>query len=202
MAQSRTPGIAKAYKSGGFKAVWKYCQGHGLKRWLKARNYFRRRAQQVTNNAQYVKDRHAVSLRIDHLRALRQAHRQQQQSPPTALIVSFDGEQLPHWIADILTAARNSGVWSGECISGIRTVAESIALCEAMCGASSCPGRCAGAATNHTAPPTHTGVPYEGAADCTDPYGLEAYCRSHNEPLIGDGIVLPADINHFSHVGN
>lgn len=203
MAQSRTPGIARAFKRGGFKAVWKFCKGHGLKRWLKARNWIRRRVAQATpaRRAEYAKYRHAINLRIDHLRKLRQRHRREHHEA-TALIVTFDGEQLPRWIADILKQARESGIWKGECISGIRTVAESIALCQAMCGADSCPGRCAGAATNHTAPPTHTGKPFEGAADCTDPAGLEAYCRSHSEPLIGDGVVLPNDLNHFSHVGN
>lgn len=116
--------------------------------------------------------------------------------------VIFDGHELPHWMAVILQKARDSGVWKGAVYSGRRSKAYSRELCIGICGAPSCPGRCAGLTSNHVGPPTYTGEKWEGAADVSDPYGLRHYCETHNEPLIGGGAVLPADINHFSHEGN
>ena len=71
-----------------------------------------------------------------------------------------------------------------------------------MCGAPTCSGRCGGRFSNHACPPSGKGVKYEGAEDVTDPAGLDRFCREHNKPLIGNGRVLPADLNHFSHAGN
>jgi len=117
-------------------------------------------------------------------------------------LVAFDGHEVPAWIVAILSAARHDGIWHGSVISGYRTPAYSESLCYAMCGAPSCPGRCAGRATNHSCPPTYRGVKYEGAVDVTDAPGLRSYCRLHNAPLRGDGEVLPYDTPHFSHEGN
>jgi hypothetical protein len=129
---------------------------------------------------------------------LRKKHRT---PPPAGNFVSFDGHQVPRWIAEILNAARKAG-WSGSVISGYRTPEYSTSLCEAMCGAPTCPGRCAGANSNHSCPPTHTGVPYEGAVDVLEPAGLESYCRAHTKPLYGNGYALgAADLNHFSASG-
>lgn len=116
--------------------------------------------------------------------------------------VVFDGHELPRWMAVVLQKARDSGVWKGVVYSGRRTKQYSEELCEGICGAPSCPGRCAGTTSNHVGPPTFTGREWEGAADVTDPYGLRHYCETHDEPLVGGGAVLPADINHFSHEGN
>lgn len=116
--------------------------------------------------------------------------------------VIFDGHEVPLWMAVVLQAARESGVWTGAVFSGRRTKQYSEELCENMCGAPSCPGRCAGTSSNHVGPPTFEGVKWEGAADVTDPYGLRHYCETHGEPLVGGGAVLPADIVHFSHEGN
>lgn len=116
--------------------------------------------------------------------------------------VLYDGHEVPRWMAEINERARDAGYWTGSVISGRRTRQYSRELCENMCGAPSCPGRCAGELTNHTGPPTFMGVPFEGAEDVTDPYGLRHYCETHNEPLVGGGAVLPSDINHFSHAGN
>jgi hypothetical protein len=114
----------------------------------------------------------------------------------------FDGHEVPIWMAEILTEARNSGEWVGVVISGVRTPLYSEELCLNMCGAPTCPGRCAGRSTNHACPPTGTGVYPEGAVDVTDYNGLREFCRKHNKPLRGGGEVLPADLPHFSHNGN
>lgn len=112
-------------------------------------------------------------------------------------LVELDGHQVAAWIAKILVAAREAGYWHGYVISGWRSRSYSRELCENMCGASSCPGRCAGEATNHV------GIEEpEGATDVSDPAGLQRYCREHGLPLRGNGEVLPADTPHFSRAGN
>lgn len=128
-------------------------------------------------------------------------HRDPKPQPPAGNLVSFDGHTVPGWIAQILQEARSAGAWGGSVISGYRSPEYSTQLCMNMCGAPSCPGRCAGASSNHSCPPTHTGVPYEGAVDVSDPYSLESYCRAHGKPLYGGGYALPSDVNHFSHSG-
>ena len=114
-------------------------------------------------------------------------------------VVEFDGKPCAEWIAKILAAARAAGVWGGYLLSGVRTSAESVGLCEAMCQAPSCPGRCGGTASNHNCDDCEDG---EGAADVTDPAGLQRYCREHGIALRGNGEVLPSDVNHFSRAGN
>ena len=172
----------------GFSAVWGWYHRHpsigrmrALLQWARARGFW--------PQAKVYKKK---------LKWLR-AHRDPKPAPGN--LVEFDGRQVPHWIADILQSARSSGAWSGSVISGYRSPEYSTQLCINMCGAPSCPGRCAGANSNHSCPPTHTGVPYEGAVDVTDPYGLEGYCRRTGKPLYGGGYALPSDINHFSHTG-
>lgn len=120
---------------------------------------------------------------------------------PVPNLETLDGHQVPGWIAEILKAARNSGNWEGYVISGYRTPAYSESLCRAMCGAPSCPGRCAGRSSNHACPPSGKGSPYEGAVDVTDSAGLQRYCRAHNHPLHGNGEMLPYDTPHFSNTG-
>jgi hypothetical protein len=140
-----------------------------------------------------------AAKRKKHFDALRYHHKH---PPIVEGLVEFDGHQVPAWIAAILQAARTSGMWTGYVISGYRSPEYSEHLCIVMCGAPSCPGRCAGRSTNHSCPPSGRGVKYEGAVDVSNPEGLRAYCRAHDEPLRGDGEVLPADLNHFSYVGN
>lgn len=147
---------------------------------------------------------HRAKAREDDLKKLREKHRHPSPRPlPGAPHrTMLDGHEVPLWIAEILIEARNAGVWHGVVISGFRTPAYSEELCLDMCGAPSCPGRCAGRATNHSCPPTGTGVFPEGAVDVTDYSGLREFCRTHNKPLRGGGEVLPADLPHFSHNGN
>lgn len=137
--------------------------------------------------------------RLHHFQELRYHHK----NPPAVEgLVEFDGHQLPGWIARINQEARDSGEWKGYVISGVRSPEYSEHLCIIMCGSPTCPGRCGGRYSNHACPPTGKGVEFEGAEDVTDPAGLDAFCRKHNKPLIGNGRVLPADLNHFSHQGN
>lgn len=80
-------------------------------------------------------------------------------------ISMFDGRQVPTWMVPELTYARAHG-WNGTVVSGIRSPEYSEQLCYQICGASSCPGRCAGRASNHNATvPVTDG---EGAIDVSD----------------------------------
>jgi hypothetical protein len=109
-------------------------------------------------------------------------------------IVPFDStvDGVVEWIAYELTEARKHG-WTGQAFSGYRSPAKSIAICISMCGAPSCPGRCAGASSNH-AKSGYLG----GAADITNPTQFEEIAnrlglRLHNN--------LPADLPHMSATG-
>lgn len=191
-------GPQQRFKWAGFGGVWRWAVGHGKKRWLKVRNWARRRKKLASP-----KDRDGFRKEIiaanKKLVWFRRHHQHPTTKPDGHHVVMFDGKPCAAWIAKILADARSSGIWKGTMLSGVRTSAESTALCEAMCNAPSCPGRCAGTSSNHNC--DDCSYP-RGAADCTDPAGLEAYCSTNHRGLVGDGRVLPNDINHFSHTGN
>lgn len=132
-------------------------------------------------------------LRAEHEKAVALAN-----DPNVHPIVTFDGNPCAHWIADELAKARKRG-WQGVLVSGYRTPQHSQDLCFAMCGAASCPGRCAGTSSNHTCPPSFKCVEFEGAADCSDFTRLLSILRAMDSPLHGGA--LPADLVHFSHSG-
>lgn len=122
--------------------------------------------------------------------------------PSDELLVTFDGKLVPRWMAaQALAPARASGIWRGYVFSGYRSPEYSEQLCYNMCGAPSCPGRCAGRASNHAAPPSGRGYAYEGAVDVTDSAGLQRWCRAHGNPIRGNGEALPSDTPHFSRSG-
>jgi GH25 family lysozyme M1 (1,4-beta-N-acetylmuramidase) len=111
-------------------------------------------------------------------------------------VIVFDGKPCPTWIATILRQARVKG-WNGVVVSGVRTTAHSIELCHQMCGAPSCPGKCAGASSNHNADePVEDG---EGAVDCSDFINLANVLQRMGAPLKND---LPRDLVHFSRSGH
>jgi hypothetical protein len=88
---------------------------------------------------------------------------------------------------------RDAGRWSGYIVSGFRTPAYSESLCYGMCGAPSCPGRCAGRNTNHARKGGRN-----GAVDLTDYYTFAAECRRLGSWLTN---ILPNDRVHFSDSG-
>ena len=95
-----------------------------------------------------------------------------------------------NWLQKI----RDTG-WGGTIISGYRTPEHSEALCIAMCGAPSCPGRCAGRSTNH-ALKVYPG----GAVDTTEYTTFAVKAREVGAPLVN--ALAPADPNHFSPSGH
>ena len=111
-------------------------------------------------------------------------------------IGSFDGKAVAADWVPILKAARASGLWWGSLLSGYRDPAYSEQLCYNICDRPSCPGLCAGRASNHSKSTIAAGA----AVDVTDHIGfaraLAAIGHSELHNAIG-----PSDPNHFSITG-
>lgn len=112
---------------------------------------------------------------------------------------TFDGIPVARWMIPHLKWARLEYDWKGRLVSGYRDPAYSEHLCQVMCGAPSCPGRCAGRASNHAGsspPPAHP----PGAIDVSD---YETFAKAMAacplEPRIFNS--LPQDPVHFSPTG-
>jgi len=72
-------------------------------------------------------------------------------------VAMFDGRPVAAWLKPYLDWARQNG-WKGTLNSGFRDPAYSEKLCMSMCGAPSCPGKCAGRASNHAGNTNPTGA--------------------------------------------
>jgi len=133
-----------------------------------------------------------VRRRRQHLR-----YRQQIiQSHVTSGVTRYDGVPVAKWLVPYLTYARSHG-WQGHLNSGWRSPAYSQSLCYRMCGAPSCPGRCAGVASNHAG----SNKP-RGAVDVSDYYRFGAIMRSAPlNPHIFNALGS-RDPVHFSASGN
>jgi hypothetical protein len=138
----------------------------------------------------------AAGEKIEHLK---KAHADHPDHPPTDAdgIVLYDGKPVPAWMVPWLNEIRDEG-WDGYVVSGVRTPQQSIGLCYAMCGAPSCTGRCAGAASNHNATPPVT-YP-EGALDVSDYIEFGYLARKVGSPL--RNALGPRDPVHYSVSGN
>lgn len=107
-------------------------------------------------------------------------------------LVVFDGLPCAAWIARWLEKARAHG-WTGRLVSGYRDPAYSTSLCRRICGAPTCPGRCAGATSHHVGI-----VEPAGAADVTQYIQCAQVMREIGSPLHN---ALPADKVHLSATG-
>jgi hypothetical protein len=141
-------------------------------------------------------------------RRVKQKVRYLKAHPPVAKTNAvFDGIDVAPWMVgqapgpdgrtvNWLQLIRDHG-WSGTVVSGVRSVQHSIELCYQICGAASCPGRCAGATSNH-----NCGDPCAspaGAIDVTDYSRFGAIAREVGAPLQNQ---LPVDPVHFSYTGH
>jgi peptidoglycan hydrolase-like protein with peptidoglycan-binding domain len=97
---------------------------------------------------------------LDRRRKQRRAAKESME--PRAGVATFDGKPVAAWLKPYLVWARNNG-WQGTLNSGWRDPAYSEQLCRNMCGAPSCPGRCAGRTSNHAG-----SVKPAGAVDVSD----------------------------------
>lgn len=108
----------------------------------------------------------------------------------------IDGKQVPNWIAKWVLKARKEGLWHGYVVSGYRSPEYSTSICQAMCGAPTCPGRCAGASSNHS------GLVYPRGAVDVDLAHRDEFARAMvklGAPL--KNILPTTDPNHFSNSG-
>ncbi|MGH7267343.1 MAG: hypothetical protein ACREMB_21185 [Candidatus Rokuibacteriota bacterium] len=113
--------------------------------------------------------------------------------PPASGVGTFDGRACAAWIIPWLEKSRRAG-WRGYLVSGYRSPEYSESLCYSMCGAPSCPGRCAGRASNHA------GSAYPaGAVDVSDYANFGAIQRRIGSPLIN--ALGAQDPVHFSISG-
>lgn len=140
--------------------------------------------------------------RRKHIRRLRYDH---QAKPSGAELGMWDGRQVAGWMVGTrpgpdgkavnwLLRIKQTGHWAGQINSGFRDPAYSESLCYAMCGAPSCPGRCAGRSSNHS----QTGPPNWGAIDVVDPAGFAAGAAEVGAPFHNH---LPIDPVHYSYTG-
>jgi len=111
---------------------------------------------------------------------------------------TFDGKPVAKHFIPYLKYARAHG-WRGYLTSGWRDPAYSEHLCYAMCGAPSCPGRCAGRSSAHS----QSTAPY-GAIDVSDYWTFASIMRSMPLPSGAARIFndLPIDRVHFSYNGH
>jgi hypothetical protein len=114
---------------------------------------------------------------------------------PAAGVSTFDGKPVAAWLKPYLDWARAHG-WQGTLNSGYRTPEYSEHLCIGMCGATSCPGKCAGRSSHHS-----IRVKPGGAIDVSDfaKFG-ELMRQCPYSPRIFNN--LPTDQVHYSSSGN
>lgn len=110
-------------------------------------------------------------------------------------VTTFDGRPVAKWLKPYLEWAREQG-WRGTLNSGWRDPRYSESLCYQICGRPSCPGRCAGRASNHSG-----STPGRGAVDVSDYHTFgNLMRRCPIEPRIHN-VLGAADPVHFSASG-
>ena len=121
---------------------------------------------------------------------------QQVHAVVTSGVTTYDGVPVAKWLVPYLQYARNHG-WQGRLNSGWRSPAYSESLCYRMCGAPTCPGKCAGRGSNHAG----SDKP-RGAIDVSDYYRFGSLMR--NAPLSPHiwNALGSRDPVHFSASGN
>jgi hypothetical protein len=141
-----------------WRAVQRYCQGQRdnsadeeRHMWNHRRKYARRRKRQIWDNA----------------------HQPDEPDEPTSGVYVPERSWNPNrrpvcaGFVPIIDRAQDKG-WSGILNSGWRDPAYSEQLCYNMCGAPTCPGRCAGRYSRHSQCPWQN-----GAIDVSDPYTFD-----------------------------
>lgn len=130
--------------------------------------------------------------RVRHNRLYAKSHRI---GGRTTGVGTYDGVRVANWMIPYLQWARAHG-WKGRLVSGWRDPNYSQRLCYSMCGAPSCPGRCAGLSSNHVG-----SVKPRGAVDVTDYYRFGQLMRAcPYSPHIFNGLGS-RDPVHFSVSG-
>ena len=128
-------------------------------------------------------------------RRRRQRRRAIEDLDPRPGVSRFDGRPVATWMRGYLVWAREQG-WRGQLISGWRSPEHSEQLCFEICGRPTCPGRCAGRASNHSKKQKPG-----GAVDVSDFARFGGLMeRSPFRPRIFNALG-PVDPGHFSATG-
>lgn len=110
-------------------------------------------------------------------------------------VTTFDGVPVAKCAVPVLKWCREHG-WHGVLVSGWRSAEHSEHLCFVMCGRPSCPGKCAGRATNHTGD-----SPERFALDVSDYVNFgHVVAECPIKPHVHNA--LPNDLVHFSPSGH
>lgn len=133
------------------------------------------------------RERRPMARKLIHL------HRRRARKPAARGVATFDGVPVASWMVKWLKKSRDAG-WQGQLVSGFRSPEHSEAVCRAICGQPSCPGRCAGRASRHV------GLIFPaGAIDVSFSSQFGEIQRKIGSPLRND---LPNDPVHFSTTGH
>jgi hypothetical protein len=166
----------------------------------------------ITRHAELIltheKERSATMKRVERKRKpifakLRDEHLHPPDDPDN--ISTFEGVPVAAWMVgkapgpngshvNWLQKIRDAG-WGGVITSGARTAQHSEELCLQMCGAPTCPGRCAGRTSNHI-PVIYPG----GAVDVSEYTRFGELARQVGAPLVN--ALGAADPVHFSPSGH
>lgn len=161
------------------------------------RKISKRRRRNGKGIAKLIAQRHRIRRKVRYLKRHRQP-------PLQGGAAEWRGVQVAPWMVGLAPGPDGEMVnwlqrsvahgWDGRVVSGYRSPEYSRSLCRSMCGADSCPGRCAGTASNHV------GLTYpNGAIDVYPDYvRFTQIQRDIGSPLRNN---LPNDRNHFSVSG-
>jgi hypothetical protein len=139
--------------------------------------------------------REAFDLNAEQYRKKYRFFKEKADKPaPAKGVRTFDGKPVAAWWAPILSDVRRTGTWRGSLTSGFRSPEFSEQLCRQICGAPTCPGRCAGRTSNHTK------LDAAAAVDVSDPAGFRAGLVEIGKGELHNALGA-ADPWHFSRSG-
>lgn len=188
-------------------SLWRWAQRakgkREMKRWRALKEWAANHEEGARKRHNYKAMRRWHRIRFAYKRRWRRKkkwlERHRDKPAPSIGTTTIDGRQVPNWMAPYVLEIRKRGRWKGTVVSGFRTPAYSTQLCIWMCGRTQCPGRCAGAASNHACPPSGKCATYEGAIDVSDYITFAAEAHAVGAPFQNQ---LPWDRVHFSRSGN
>lgn len=138
--------------------------------------------------------REKIALRQKQIVSINRANRKKAMTQTG--VTKYDGVVVAAWMVPYLQWAREHG-WKGRLVSGWRDPHYSQQLCYSMCGAPSCPGRCAGLSSNHVG-----SAKPRGAVDVSDYQNFGRLMqRCPYEPKLINRLGA-RDPVHFSASGN
>lgn len=170
------------------RARWVFYSKYSKRRWSKREKLIAKWLKLLQEAKHMVAERHRDIISWDK--------KHQALAAAVTGVTRYDGVVVAAWMVPYLTWARQNG-WRGRLVSGWRDPNYSRSLCMRMCGAPSCPGRCAGLSSNHVG-----STKPHGAVDVSDyvTFGKLMQRCPHQPRLINR--LGARDPVHFSVSGN